>query len=107
MWKIPPLHNAEFVYRMEDVLEVYHRPYDPKRPVVGMDEASKQLIGELYEPLPCRPGDVQRYDNVYVRNGVANLFMAFEPLAGWRHVAVRREHTTPPSLIDHRTADSL
>lgn len=88
MWCIPPKHSAEFVYHMEDVLAVYHRPYDPKRPVVCLDETFKQLIGETREPLPPRPGVVERYDHVYVRNGVASLFLACEPLAGWRHVAV-------------------
>ena len=88
MWCIPPKHSAEFVYHMEDVLAVYHRPYDPKRPVVCLDETFKQLIGESREPLPPRPGSVERYDHVYVRNGVASLFLACEPLAGWRHVAV-------------------
>jgi hypothetical protein len=73
---------------MEDVLEVYHRPYDPKRPVVCVDETFKQLIGETREPLPPRPGAVERYDHVYVRNGVASLFLACEPLQGWRHVEV-------------------
>ena len=92
MWCIPPKQSAEFVFHMEDVLEVYHRPYDPKRPVVCMDETFKQLIGETREPLPPRPGSpgngaVERYDHVYTRNGVASLFMACEPLAGWRHVA--------------------
>ena len=86
MWCIPPKQSAEFVCHMEDVLEVYHRPYDPARPVVCMDETSKQLIGEVREPLPPGPGRVQRYDSVYVRNGVANLFLAFEPLGGWREV---------------------
>jgi hypothetical protein len=88
MWCIPPKHSAEFVYFMEDVLAVYHRPYDAKRPVVCLDETIKQLIGETREPLPPRPGAVERYDHVYVRNGVASLFLACEPLAGWRHVAV-------------------
>jgi hypothetical protein len=88
MWCIPPKASAEFVADMEDVLEVYHRPYDPARPQVCMDEASKQLIGEVREPLPPAPGQVERYDGVYVRNGVANLFLAFEPLAGWRAVKV-------------------
>jgi hypothetical protein len=88
MWCIPPKHSAEFVYFMEDVLAVYCRPYDPKRPVVCLDETFKQLIGETREPLPPRPGAVERYDHVYVRNGVASLFLACEPLAGWRHVAV-------------------
>jgi hypothetical protein len=88
MWCIPPRQSAEVVYHMEDVLEVYHRPYDPKRPVVCLDETFKQLIGETREPLAPRPGAVERYDHVYVRNGVASLFLACEPLAGWRHVAV-------------------
>ena len=88
MWCIPPKQSAEFVYHMEDVLEVYKRPHDPKRPVVCMDETFKQLIGEVRDPLPCRPGSVERFDHVYVRNGVASLFLAFEPLAGWRTVAV-------------------
>jgi len=87
MWCIPPKQSAEFVFHMEDVLEVYHRPHDPKRPVVCMDETFKQLIGETRDPLPARPGAVERYDHVYTRNGVASLFMACEPLAGWRHVA--------------------
>jgi len=88
MWCIPPKHSAEFVYYMEDVLAVYHRPYAAKRPVVCLDETFKQLIGETREPLPPRPGAVERYDHVYVRNGVASLFLACEPLVGWRHVAV-------------------
>lgn len=91
---IPPKQSAEFVYHMEDVLGVYHRPYDPKRPVVCPDETFEQLIGETREPLPPSPRDgdktgrVERYDGVYERNGVASVFMAFEPLAGWRHAAV-------------------
>jgi hypothetical protein len=86
MWYIPPKRSGESVYHVEDVLDVSHRPYDPKRPVVRLDEAFKQLVGEVREPLPMRPGGVGRYDGVYVRNGVASLFAAFEPLAGWRHV---------------------
>ncbi len=80
--------SAEFVYHLEDVLEVYHRPYDPKRPVVCVDETFKQLGGETREPLPMRPGTMARYDYVYTRNGVASLFLACEPLAGWRDLAV-------------------
>ena len=86
MWCIPPQHSAEFVYPMADVLAVYHRPYDPNRPVVCLDETLKQLIGESREPLPPRPGAVERYDHVYVRTRVASLFLTCEPLAGWRHV---------------------
>jgi DDE superfamily endonuclease len=88
MWCIPPEQSAEFVYHMEDVLEVYQRPHDPRYPVVCLDETSRQLIGEVRPPLPPRPGVSGRYDGEYVRNGVANLFMAFEPLAGWRQVCV-------------------
>jgi DDE superfamily endonuclease len=88
MWCSPDKPSAEFVYPMEDVLEVYHRPYDPKRPVVGVDETFKQLVGETREPLPMRPGSVERYASVSTRNGVASLFLACEPLAGWRHLDV-------------------
>jgi hypothetical protein len=88
MWCIPPKQSAEFVYHMEDVLKVYQQPLDPQRPVVCADETFRQLIGEVREPLPVQPGAVERYDSVYVRTGVASLFLAFEPLTGWRHVAV-------------------
>jgi hypothetical protein len=88
MWCIPPKQSAAFVYHMEDVLEVYKCPYDPQYPVVCVDETFKQLIGEIREPLPPSPGQVERFDHVYVRHGVASLFMAFEPLQGWRHVTV-------------------
>ena len=93
MWCIPPKQSGEFVYHMEDVLEVYHRPYDKKRPVVCLDETFKQLIGETRQPLSPKPGQVERYDSVYVRNGVASLFMTFEPLAGWRHVELSESRT--------------
>ena len=73
---------------MEDVLDVYHRPYDASRPMVCMDECSKQLIGEIREPLPPRPGDVAKYDSEYERRGTANIFMAVEPLGGKRTVQV-------------------
>ena len=78
---------------MEDVLEVYKRPYDPQRPVVCLDETSKQLIGETRTPVPAAPGQVAHYDCEYVRNGVANLFMIFEPLAGRRDVEVTNRRT--------------
>ena len=78
---------------MEDVLEVYHRPYDEKRPLVALDEASKQLVGEVAQPLPPEPGQPERFDYEYVRNGTANLFMISEPLLGWRHVAVTERRT--------------
>jgi hypothetical protein len=90
---IPPDHNAEFVAVMEDVLEVYHRPYDRERPVVCFDEASKQLIKETRTPIPQAPGRAAISDYEYERNGTANLFMMFEPLAGQRHVKVTERRT--------------
>lgn len=78
---------------MEDVLEVYKRPYDPSRPQVCLDETSKQLVGEVARPEPTAPGELGRYDYEYVRKGVANLFLIFEPLAGKRDVQVT-EHRT-------------
>ena len=78
---------------MEDVLEVYHLPYDPEYPVVCMDESFKQLIGEVREPIPCAPGRPTRMDDEYVRNGVAEIFMEVEPLAGKRHVEVTERRT--------------
>jgi hypothetical protein len=112
MWCIPPKQSAEFVFHMEDVLEVYHRPYDPKRPVLCIDETFKQLIGETRTPLPLRPGMVERYDHEYVRHGVASLFLACEPLAGWRHVAVTEHRGRVDwagfvrSLLDGRYRDA-
>jgi DDE superfamily endonuclease len=78
---------------MEDVLDVYARPLDPKRPVVCVDEGGKQLIGDVREPLPLRPGSAAKQDYEYQRNGMANLFVAVEPLSGWRHVEVTRRKT--------------
>jgi hypothetical protein len=88
MWCIPPKANAEFVWRMEDVLEVYKRPYDPLFPVVCMDETSKQLVGESRPPEAMQSGKVRRQDAEYERKGTCNLFMFFEPLRGWRRVWV-------------------
>lgn len=78
---------------MEDVLDVYKRPYDRKRPVVCLDETSKQLIGETRQAVPAAPGRPAREDSEYVRNGVANLFMVFEPLGGKRKVKVTERRT--------------
>ena len=106
---IPPEQNAEFVARMEDVLEVYHRPYDPKRPVVCLDEQPTQLVGETRQPIPVQPGQPARYDYEYERLGSATNFMITEPLAGWRKVNVRETKTAidlaqeskdrPPDLV--------
>ena len=92
-WVIPPKANAEFVCAMEDVLEVYTRPYDPKRPQVCLDEASKQLVAQTRTPLPLSPGQPTREDYEYERRGTANLFMLFEPLAGKRQVKVTERRT--------------
>ncbi len=78
---------------MEDVLEVYLRPYDSRFPVVCMDESSKQLVGEVNEPIPAAPGHPLLKDDEYVRNGVAEIFMEVEPLAGKRHVDVTERRT--------------
>jgi DDE superfamily endonuclease len=93
-WVIPPAANAGFVANMEDVLDTYAKPLDPARPVVCVDEGGKQLIGDVREPLPTRPGSPAKQDSEYERGGVANLFMAFEPLAGRRHVAVTDRKTS-------------
>ena len=78
---------------MEDVLDVYSRPYNPQYPVVCMDESSKQLIGEVIEPIPAAPGHPLLKDDEYVRNGVAEIFLEIEPLAGRRHVEVTERRT--------------
>lgn len=86
MWCIPPKENAAFVAHMEQVLEVYKRPYNPFRPVVCMDEQAKQLISEVTRPLPLAPGHPQRIDHEYVREGQCTVWMFVEPLIGWRSV---------------------
>jgi hypothetical protein len=78
---------------MEDVLEVYTQPYDPNRPQICMDETNKQLLAETREPIPAQPGQAQRIDYEYQREGVADLFMFFEPLAGKRFVKVTDQRT--------------
>jgi len=90
---IPPKANAAFVAAMENVLDVYKRPRDPKRPLVCLDETSKQLVAETRTPEPMQPGQPARHDYEYKRNGTANLFMLFAPLEGWRHVEVTERRT--------------
>ena len=90
---IPPKSDAAFVAAMEDVLEVYHRPYDERRPLVCLDETNKQLVGEVVEPIPAAPGRPERFDYEYARNGTANLFRVSEPLLGWRAVKVTERRT--------------
>jgi transposase len=78
---------------MEDLLDLHAEPYDPKRPAVGFDETSKQLVAETRAPLPMGPGRPERVDCEYERNGTANLFLLCQPLAGWRHVEVTDRRT--------------
>lgn len=98
---------------MEDVLEVYHLPYDSDYPVVCMDESCKQLIGEVREPIPCEPGEPLRVDDEYVRNGVAEIFMEVEPLAGKRHVEITERRTRKDwasqikQMLDERYPDAI
>jgi DDE superfamily endonuclease len=93
MWVIPPEHSGEFVAHMEDILEVYQTPYDPQVPLVCMDEQPVQLIKETRQPLPAAPGQPEKVDYEYERNGTANIFLFTEPLQGTRHVHVT-EHRT-------------
>jgi DDE superfamily endonuclease len=91
---LPKEANADYVCAMEDVLEVYTRPYDPDRPVVCLDEASKQLVADVTPPLSMQPGQPARQDYEYERCGTANLFMVFEPLAGQRQLKVTEQRTS-------------
>lgn len=93
MWCIPPDEDAHFVCQMEQVLEVYKRPYDPKQPVICMDEMPKQLICETRIPVPTAPNQPARFDYEYKRQGVACVWMFTEPLAGWRMVEVTDRRT--------------
>lgn len=93
MWCIPPEQDAAFVCNMEQVLEVYQRPYDPLRPVVCMDEQPKQLISEVSQPVAAAPGQPARIDYEYVREGVCTVWMFVEPLGGWRSVPVTETKT--------------
>jgi hypothetical protein len=98
---------------MEDVLAVYALPYDPLYPVVCMDESSRQLIGEVHAPIPAAPGRPARMDHEYVRNGVAQIFLEVEPLAGQRHVNVTERRTAVDwalwikSMLDERYPDAI
>ena len=93
MYCIPPKADAAFVCQMEEVLDVYKRPYDPKRPQICMDEMPKQLLAEKYEPLPIQPGQLPKQDYEYERKGTTNLFMLFEPLAGKRYIQTSAHRT--------------
>lgn len=93
MWCIPPQQDAAFVSQMEQVLEVYQQPYDPRYPLVNMDEQHKQLIEEVETPWPATPGCPARLDYEYVRRGACVIWMFVEPLAGWRDVSVTETRT--------------
>lgn len=98
---------------MEDVLDLYAEPYDPKRPMICFDEKSKQLIAETRTPLLPKPGQVARYDYEYKRNGTANLFLFCEPKACWRHIAVTARRTMQDFarqmkwLVDERHPEAI
>lgn len=100
---------------MEQVLDVYQRPYDPRFPVICMDESNKQLLGDVQSPVPMQPGQAQREDCNYERHGTGNLFIAFEPACGQRHVTVTKRRTQPDwaffirTLVDefYPTADRM
>jgi len=100
---IPPKHNARFVWRMEEVLDLYEEPHDPRRPVVCFDERPCQLLAEVREPLPVVPGRPERPDHEYERGGMANVLMAFEPLAGRREIEVteRRRGKEFAEMVGH------
>jgi hypothetical protein len=93
MYVIPPEQSAEFVAHMEDVLELYQQPYNPKHPVLCMDEQPVQLVKETRIPLPAKPGQPESVDYEYERNGTANIFLFTEPLAGWRKAVVTERRT--------------
>lgn len=111
-WVIPPKESAEFVCAMEDVLDIYHSEYDQQNPWLCFDEICKQLVKETKEKIPAEPREPERYDYQYERNGVANMFMFFEPLQGWRHVEVTQQRTASDYahqmkyLVDERYPDA-
>ena len=90
---IPPEQNSAFVACMEDVLDVYAQPYDAECPVICMDEKPYQLLGEVAEPIPMKPGSCAKTDYEYERHGTCSIFMFTEPLGGWRHTHARERRT--------------
>ena len=105
---IPPEQNADFVAHMEDVLDVYHEPYDPSCPMICMDEQPIQMVKETRSSIPMEPGEVERRDYQYDRVGVANAFMFCEPLAGQRYISITERRTSVDwaheikNLLDNR-----
>lgn len=93
MWCIPPEANAEFVAKMEDVLDVYALPYDENCPVICLDEKPYQLLDERREPIPMKQGVPEKYDNEYERMGTCSIFVMTEPLRGWHYANARERRT--------------
>ena len=85
-WVIPPNQDADFAFHMEGVLDVYKLPYNPNEPVICFDEMTKQLISNIREPIPAKPGKPSKEDYHYKKNGTVNIFMFAEPLSGTRYV---------------------
>jgi hypothetical protein len=110
-WVIPPEADAEFVAHMEEVLEIYAKPYDPQHPVVCMDEQPVQLVGETRVPIPATKEHPERVDYEYERKGTASIFMFVEPLAAFRQATARPQRTKQDwaievaQLLDMRYAD--
>ncbi len=92
-WCIPPKENADFIAHMEDILDVYEKPYDPEMPVICMDEKPYQMLEDPLEPLPVRPGGIKKTDSEYIRKGTCSIFIFVEPLSGWRYASVREQRT--------------
>jgi DDE superfamily endonuclease len=111
MWVIPPEQNADFVYQMEQLLDVYKRPYDPAHPVVCLDESPKQLVSEVSKPIKMPDGST-RYDYEYERQGAAEVYMCFEPLAGSRSIKVVESHdriqwaTVVADIVENKYTDA-
>lgn len=92
-WCIPPRENAEFAVCMKDILYTYALPYDPRTPVICMDEKPYRLLGRAGAPLTARPGDIEKLDSEYTRYGTCSIFVFTEALAGFRHASVREQRT--------------
>ena len=90
---IPEQDRARFVARMEEVLDVYQQPYDARHPLICMDEASRQILSDVVEPLPMKPGMLKRIDDKYERHGVRALLLFYNPIDGWRRVGCRESRT--------------
>lgn len=109
---IPPALSPAFVAALEDVLAVYARPVDPRRPLVCFDEAGKELVAQVTPPLPAQPGRAAREDSTYLRNGAANLFLACAPYEGWRQIQVTTQRTAVEfahavrDLVDQQCPDA-